>query len=123
MQAFFAPFTIGKSVTKSIAQRFFAARVTVPAIVTLSAIFLAMATIVPLTSNAKESPTDKPTVVLAAGPTHLSGAAARSSSCTQYKPTHSLGFESAMVACIARTYSSCKSRNLVRSADETANKL
>jgi pimeloyl-ACP methyl ester carboxylesterase len=67
IQAFFAPFTIGKSVMKSIAQRFFAARVTVPAIVTLSAIFLAMATIVPLTSNAKESTTDKPTVVLVHG--------------------------------------------------------
>jgi pimeloyl-ACP methyl ester carboxylesterase len=52
---------------KSIAQRFFAARVTVPAFVTLSAVFLAMATIVPLTSNAKESPANKPTVVLVHG--------------------------------------------------------
>ncbi|HET6333092.1 MAG TPA: alpha/beta hydrolase [Polyangiales bacterium] len=59
---------------KSIAQRFFAARVTVPAFVTLSAVFLAMATIVPLTGNAKESPADKPTVVL------IHGAFAESSS-------------------------------------------
>jgi pimeloyl-ACP methyl ester carboxylesterase len=52
---------------KTIARRFFAAVATVPVLVTVSGIFLAMLAIVPFTGNAKDSPAVKPTVVLVHG--------------------------------------------------------